>query len=364
MGTWKFLSGVINSAAFPVLLADYLSRVIPSLSSGLPRTLGIIFSNAVLSALNYAGLTIVGYLSLILCFVSLLPFVVMSAWAVPRVRVSRWGRIGGKKDWRGFFNCLFWNLNFWDNASTMAGEVERPQRTFPRALLGSGVLTVLGYLVPLMAVTGALDVPQEAWGDGFYADAAGMIAGKWLKYWIEAGAVLSAIGLYEAQLSSSSFQLLGMADLGFLPRVFAARSKWFDTPWVGILSSSLITLAISFLSFSDIIASANFLYSLGMILEFASFLWLRKKHPMLKRPYRVPMGIPGLIGMCLVPSGFLIFVMVLASWKVFVISIGLTFAGIGAYYFMELCRSRGWLEFSNGEDVGEEEGVSDKRCEA
>lgn len=191
-----------------------------------------------------------------------------------------------------------------------------------------------------------------------------MIAGKWLKYWIEAGAVLSAIGLYEAQLSSSSFQLLGMADLGFLPRVFAARSKWFDTPWVGILASSLITLAISFLSFSDIIASANFLYSLGMILEFASFLWLRKKHPRLKRPYRVPMGIPGLIGMCLVPSGFLIFVMVLASWKVFVISIGLTFAGIGAYYFMELCRSRGWLEFSNGEDVGEEEEVSDKRCEA
>jgi len=192
----------------------------------------------------------------------------------------------------------------------------------------------------------------------------GIIAGKWLKYWIEVGAVLSAIGLYEAQLSSSSFQLLGMADLGFLPRIFAARSKWFNTPWVGILTSSLITLAISFLSFSDIISSANFLYSLGMLLEIAAFLWLRKKHPTLKRPYRVPMGIPWLVCMCLVPSGFLIFVMALASWKVFVISIGLTLFSIGVYYFMGFCRTKGWLEFSEGEKVGKEEEVSDKRLEA
>lgn len=191
-----------------------------------------------------------------------------------------------------------------------------------------------------------------------------MISGKWLKYWIEAGAVLSAIGLYEAQLSSSSFQLLGMADLGFLPRIFASRSKWFNTPWVGILTSSLVTLGISFLSFSDIIASANFLYSLGMLLEFASFLWLRKKHPSLKRPYRVPMRLPGLICMCLVPSVFLIVVMALASWMVVTISLGLTLLGVGGYYSMVLCRRRGWLEFSEGEKVGEEEEADDKRLEA
>lgn len=190
-----------------------------------------------------------------------------------------------------------------------------------------------------------------------------MIAGKWLKYWVQVGSVLSAIGLYEAQLSSSSFQLLGMADLGFLPRIFAARSKWFNTPWAGILFSSLITLAISFLSFSDIIAAANFLYSLGMLLEFASFLWLRKKHPSLKRPFQVPVGMPGLVCMCLVPSAFLIVVMALATWKVFVISIGLTLVGIGLHYLMVFCRTRGWLKFSECEMVDKEEGSShDGKC--
>ena len=56
--------------------------------------------------------------------------------------------------------------------------------------------------------------------------------------------------------------------------------------------------------------------------------------------------------------------MALASWKVFVISIGLTLFSIGVYYFMGFCRTKGWLEFSEGEKVGKEEEVSDKRLEA
>ena len=30
-------------------------------------------------------------------------------------------------------NVLFWNLNYWDSASTLAGEVRDPRRVFPQA---------------------------------------------------------------------------------------------------------------------------------------------------------------------------------------------------------------------------------------
>ncbi|THU64987.1 hypothetical protein C4D60_Mb01t32350 [Musa balbisiana] len=359
MGTWKFLSGVINSAAFPVLCADYLARVEPSVASGTPRYATVAGMNLALSFLNYTGLTIVGYTAVALGLASLAPFVLMMAMAVPRLRPARWLTRGRGNDWRLFFNTLFWNLNFWDNASTMAGEVESPERTFPTALLSAGLMTSLGYLLPLMAGTGAVDAPQDAWGNGFFADIAGSIAGRWLKYWIEVGAVLSAIGLYEAQLSSSAFQLLGMANLRLLPRIFASRAKWFLTPWAGILTSSLITLAISFMSFNDIINSANFLYSLGMLMEFAAFLWLRKKEPNLKRPYRVPMRLPGLVLLCLVPSAFLIFVMAIASWKVLAICAGLTALGIAVYYMMAVCKSRGCLTFIDEEETNGEIGTGD-----
>ncbi|OMO57874.1 Amino acid/polyamine transporter I [Corchorus olitorius] len=41
MGSWKFLSGVINIAAFPVLCIDYLEKLIVALASGWPRKVAI-----------------------------------------------------------------------------------------------------------------------------------------------------------------------------------------------------------------------------------------------------------------------------------------------------------------------------------
>ncbi|KAM3285973.1 putative polyamine transporter [Capsicum chacoense] len=253
MGTWKFLSGVINIASFPVLCISYMEKLFPIFSSGLPRYLAILFSTLLLSFLNYTGLAIVGYVAVALGVVSLAPFIIMSGIAIPKIRPHRWislGQKGVKRDWNLYFNTLFWNLNFWDNVSTLVGEVENPKKNFPRALFAAVILTCLAYIIPLLAVVGSVSVDQREWETGFMANAAEMISGKWLKIWIEIGAVLSAIGLFEAQLSSCSFQLLGMADLAFLPKFFGLRSKWFDTPWfryvVGICIFYLVEKEVSF----------------------------------------------------------------------------------------------------------------------
>ncbi|KAL1804103.1 hypothetical protein ACET3Z_032750 [Daucus carota] len=332
MGTLKFLSVVINIAAFPALGISYVQKLFPVFSSGSPRILAMCISTLVLSFINFTGLNIVGHVAVFLGIVSLLPFIIMSLMAIPKISPKNWISLGQKsvkKDWNLYFNTLFWNLNFWDNVSTMAGEVEKPQRTFPIALLSAVILTCAAYIVPLMAVTGGGHVDQNEWDSGYMADAARMISGVWLKYWIEVGAVLSNIGLFQAQLSSSSYQLLGMAELGFLPKFFARRSKWFNTPYVGILLSTAIILSVSFLDFTNIIGAANFLYGLGMLLELLSFVWLRHIYPQLKRPFRVPMRLPGLIIMCLVPAVFLVFIMVIATKVVYLISGLMTLGAIG-----------------------------------
>lgn len=356
MGSWKFLSGVINIAAFPVMCIDYLKKVIHPLESGWPRSLAIMVSTCILSFLNFTGLTIVGYVAVLLGLVSLSPFIIMSLVAIPKIKPHRWlssGQKGLKRDCNLFFNTLFWNLNFWDNVSTLAGEVDRPQKTFPVALLVAVIFTCVAYLIPLFAVIGAVNVDQSQWDSGFHAIAAEMIAGKWLKIWLEVGAVLSAIGLFEAQLSSSAYQILGMADLGFLPKFFGLRSKKFNTPWVGILVSTLITLGVSYMDFESIVASANFLYSLGMLLEFAAFIWLRMKKPQLKRPYRVPMKLPGLVIMCLIPSGFLVVIMVVATKIVYLVSGLMTLGAIGWYFFMKFLKAKNVIKFNDGGEIEE-----------
>ncbi|KAL8158448.1 hypothetical protein AgCh_002941 [Apium graveolens] len=353
MGTFKYLSVVINIAAFPALCINYMHKLFPVFSSGRPRNLAICISTVVLSFINFTGLTIVGYVAVLLGVVSLLPFIVMSVMAIPKISPQNWISLGQKsvkKDWNLYFNTLFWNLNFWDNVSTMAGEVEKPQKTFPIALLCAVILTCAAYIVPLMAVSGVGDLNQLEWESGYMADAARMISGQWLKYWIEIGAVLSNIGLFEAQLSSSCFQLLGMAELGFMPKLFGRRSKWFNTPYVGILLSTAIILSVSFLDFTNIIGAANFLYSLGMLLEFASYLRLRSIYPEIKRPFRVPIRLPGLIVMCLIPSAFLIFIMAIATKVVWLIS-GFMIVGAVLWCFLiEICKSRKWLAFNQDVD--------------
>ncbi|XP_068652777.1 probable polyamine transporter At3g13620 [Aristolochia californica] len=347
MGYWKFLSGSIYNAAYPILCADYLKLVIPFFRGGRSRDLAIFFFNVVLIFLNFTGLTVVGYTAVALGVLSLLPFVLMFFISIPKLDPGRWVdlRHKGAKDWKLYITTLFWNLNFWDNASTLAGEVDQPQKTFPKALFYAAVITCLGYLIPLFSGTGALKIDDSRWSDGFLAEAASMIAGKWLKYMVEVGSLLSAVGMYEALLSSGSFQLLGTAEQGFLPKVMAARSQRFGTPWVGILTSSTVTLSVSYMSYVDIISSANVLYGLGMLLEFATFVWLRRKCPSVKRPYKVPAGLSGVACMCVVPMGVVVFVIASARKMAYIIGGALTVVGVIGYFAMCRCRDRGWMEF-------------------
>ncbi|XP_022153249.1 probable polyamine transporter At3g13620 [Momordica charantia] len=346
----SFTGNRFHSSINPLLSGDEESwEIAPALDSGWPRRIAVLASTVILAVLNYIGLTIVGYFAVVLAFLSLLPFVLMTLIAIPKIQPHRWlslGDNGVKKDWNLYLNTLFWNLNFWDNVSTLAGEVEKPQKTFPRALFVSVIFTCLSYLIPLLAVTGAVSVEQSAWGSGFHAQAAEIIAGKWLKILLEIGAVLSAIGLFEAQLSSSAYQILGMAEIGILPKFFASRAKWFNTPWIGIVICTAISVAISYLDFTDIVASANLVYSMGMLLEFSAFIWLRWRWAAMERPFKVPMKLPGLIVMCLVPSAFLVALMVFTHRTVFLIGAGMTAAGILWFGLMSICKKKKILEFN------------------
>ena len=51
----------------------------------------------------------------------------------------------------GLLICM-WNYMGWDNASTIATEVEKPQRTYPRAMLVAVVIVALSYVLPFAAM--------------------------------------------------------------------------------------------------------------------------------------------------------------------------------------------------------------------
>jgi amino acid transporter len=134
-----------------------------------------------------------------------------------------------------------------------------------------------------------------------------------------------------------------MADMGILPSVFGTRSS-HGTPTVGILLSLLGTLLLlSFMSFSDIMQSANALYGLGMLLELAAFLHLRLRAPHLHRPFRIPMGFFGCLLMCSPPCALLLFVLSLSSLKVAAIAGVATIVGILLYIGLRSLNQPSWM---------------------
>lgn len=344
-GFWKWFSGVMDNALYPVLFLDYLKHSFPVFNTTIARIPALLGITASLTYLNYRGLHIVGFSAALLACFSLLPFVAMAVLSLPRIRPKRWLVVDYKKvDWRGYFNSLFWNLNYWDNASTVAGEIENPSKAFPRAMLGAVVLVVGSYVVPLLVGTGAVETDSSEWSDGYFAQIGMLIGGSWLKWWIQAAAALSNMGLFEAEMSSDSFQLLGMSEIGMLPSVFASRSK-YGTPAFSILCSATGVIFLSWMSFQEILEFLNFLYAVGMLFEFAAFIKLRIKKADLQRPYRVPFGTFGATMICLPPTLLLILVMSLASAKTYLVSSIVIAVGFIVYPALVHAKEKRWMKF-------------------
>lgn len=349
-GWWKWLSGVIDNALYPVLFLDYLKAVVPAVGEGPVRVAAVLFITAALTYMNYRGLAIVGWLAVGLGIFSLLPFAIMALLSLPKLDPANWIVIDfASVDWTTYLNTLFWNLNYWDSVSTLVGEVESPHKTLPKALFYAVLLVVMSYIVPLLAGTGSGDVVRSKWTDGYFAEIAVGLGGAWLGWWMEISAAVSNMGMFEAEMSSDSFQLLGMAERGMLPRFFAVRSK-HGTPLMGILASATGVLLLSWLSFKEIIAAENYLYCFGMIAEFAAFLWLRMRRPELPRPYKLPLGLTGSILMCIPPTILIVLVMVLATLKVIIISFAAALIGFALYPCLELLKQKNCLEFNMDAD--------------
>lgn len=79
----------------------------------------IVSITASLTYFSYRGLDIVGTVAIVICLISLAPFVVFCVLGASKVDPARWwvGPVNGiwGVDWRLLLNTFFWNINFWVN---------------------------------------------------------------------------------------------------------------------------------------------------------------------------------------------------------------------------------------------------------
>ncbi len=237
-----------------------------------------------------------------------------------------------------------WNYMGWDNLSTIAGEVEAPQRTYSRAMFGAMILVILSYLLPVGAVA-RTGIDANSWTTGGWVDVAQIIGGETLAIAIALAGVFGAVGSFTALMLSYTRLPLVMAEDNFLPRVFKRLDRE-GAPWVAIVACAVLW-AISFpLGFERNLILDVLLTGLSILLEFCALVALRIREPDLARPFRVPGGLPGAIAIGVPPMALMVAVVarnrseIVGATNELVLGIGIFAAGIGLYLLSEAIRRR------------------------
>jgi len=271
----------------------------------------------------------------------LAPFVVLVALAlfvhVPMASAALPGA-GTREapDLAGAVLVAMWNYMGWDNASTIAGEVDCPQRTYPRAVLFAVALVAATYVVPFAAMRVAGVDPSE-WDTGAWVDAARAFGGAPLAVAVVLGGMISAFGMFNALCLSYSRLPVVLATDGYLPQVFARRLA-HGAPWVSVLAcSALWTLSLG-LSFERLVSLDILLSGTSLVLELVALVVLRVREPDLPRPFRIPGGTVATVAVGVGPVLLLGFALEknlheeIAGMNALVFGLGIALLGPLAYF--------------------------------
>jgi amino acid transporter len=341
--TWLTLAGsVFEMALYPNLCIDYIGQFAPGLVAG-HRGLILGFAMiALCTAWNVLGVRSVGEGSVWMNVALLAPFVALTILALGS------GKSGGAApaplrhaDLLGGVLIAMWNYMGWDNLSTIAGEVQAPQRTYSRAMFGAVLLVVVSYLIPVGAVA-RTGIDPNRWTTGGWVDIGQIVGGETLAIAIAIAGVIGAIGSFGALMLSFTRLPLVMAEDGYLPRIFARRDARTGAPWVAILACAILWAVCFPLGFEKSLILDVMLTGLSILLEFWALVALRIREPELPRPFRIPGGMAGAVAVGVPPLALMIAAFarnrteLVGSTNELVIGIGVIAAGVVFYFLSRL----------------------------
>jgi len=215
-------------------------------------------------------------------------------------------------------------------------ETINPKKVIPKAIIISTVITTLIYI--LVSISAVSIVPWNvlAKSEAPLAD----VAGKALP---GSSFLLSIIALFATgntvliMLIVGSRMIYGMAhERSSLPAFFARIHPKRKTPWIAILTSTIITIALISLGNIKLVAEIT---DFGAFLIFISvnisLIWLRYKEPFVYRVFKVPLNIGKFPVLPLIGTLFIIFMLTRFSWEIVLFCLVLIFIGFLVYLLLK-----------------------------
>jgi len=303
-GWWSWLYAFVDSAIYPVLFVEYCSFLFPWITPyKYVVFLVFIWGGALL---NILGIVPVGRSSIALGIVVLVPFLILYFLAFltsqvtpvlslhPTAASADFAALG-----MGVFTVM-WNFLGWDNATPYVEEVDRPVRSYFISVVAALLLIVAVYILAVLSSTRTGIDYGTLQSEGFPSLGI-VVGGWWLGAALSVGGMASALGLFLSILLSISRVPKVMADDGVFPKVVSHMNQRFNTPHISIIICAVVVSGMILWGFGDLLVIDVTLYSFGLVLEFISLIVLRIRSPQAERPFKIRMGVTGIVVMTCLP---------------------------------------------------------------
>ncbi len=325
---WLSLAAsIFDMAIYPALAVAYLGQLYPALTVGHRGLVCSLLIVAVCVAWNLRGAYSVGQGSLWMLALLLTPFlgiVGLGFWSSGLLHLAgdpaQHATMARTPHGSLVTALLFvvWNYMGWDNASTIAAEVENPQRDYIRSMLAAVLLVAASYVLPI-AVVALTGIPASMFVTGSWVAAARILAAhlgprfaSWLAFAVVAGGALTGIAMFNALMLSYARVPAAMASDGLLPKPLERRMA-NGVPWVAVLVCAATWALALGLSLTPLLELDILLYGLSLVLEFVALAVLRWREPSLARPFRVPGGRWSAVTIGIAPTVLVFFTIFAAS---------------------------------------------------
>ncbi len=297
-GWWNWSASFLLGGIYAVLFTDYLVYYFPRMTWWQHYLISVALI-ALLTWINVRGIEMVGQVATaleIFIFIPVMTMIVMALmhwhtnpfhpWVVPHQPTFKVFGVG--------LALGLWLYSGYEQLSTVAEEVENPQRSYPLALAVVVPLSIAAYFLPAWAGLGSAG-HWEQWHSGFFSDAAKMIGGPWLGTWMTIAAMVGSVALLNSTILTTTRMPFAMAEDQYLPAVLTRKHSGYGTPWLAIVASAVIYALLAWQSLAQLISVYIWLRSATTLLTVFSAWQLRRTQPDLPRAFTVPGGRWGLL---------------------------------------------------------------------
>jgi basic amino acid/polyamine antiporter, APA family len=286
-----------------------------------------ILAAVLISFLNYVGIKKAGEFQLVFTILKVVIIVgiVVVCFGASSGSWSHFagGYSGAKGGVTGFMAALvaaLWAYDGWNDLNMVAGEVKRPQRSIPIALIAGVAIVGALYMLMNAAVqyvlpAGVIAASPRPASDAVAAVFGGASAGIFAEKIVSLGMALSMLVTLNGTIMSGARIPFAVARDGYLFHALADVHPRFHTPSMAIVVQAALSIVLLFLggSFRQLFSITIFAEWLFYMIAGSTVFIFRHREPNAVRPYRV-LGYPVVPALFIAVAAVLLYYTFRENW--------------------------------------------------